>query len=91
MTDETIQSSPFEPRKGDIVLVYTDDGGFRTATFVRYNRAGKPVVIRTGRKREKAYSSVYPVNDGRRIRERGRQIVEGYNDLSQPPKKSRRK
>lgn len=88
---EPTSQSPFDPQKGDLVRVYQESGGFTTGVFVRYNRAGKPVVIPTGRKREKAYNKVYPVNDAKRVAERGRLVLDGYNDTSKPTKQRRRK
>ncbi len=88
---EPTSQSPFDPQTGDLVRVYQSSGGFTTGVFVRYNRAGKPVVIPTGRKREKVYDKLYPVNDSKRVTERGRVILDGYNDTSNPVKQRRRK
>lgn len=68
---------------GDLVRVYSRNGGFLVGNFVRIvtkgRDKGKYLVKTQGRARPKVYDMVYPVNDGIRTRERGRYEIEGYN------------
>lgn len=77
---------------GDLVRVYSRNGGFLVGNFVRIVTKGadkgKYLVKTSGRTKPRKYEMVYPVNDGIRVRERGRYEVEGYN---QPKVKKRRR
>ncbi len=78
----------FPVKNGDLVRVWERNGGFLTGYYegpVKKGRnKGMWYVRLVGYKGPKVYADVYPVNDGIRVRERGRYELEGYNAASQP-------
>lgn len=73
----------FPVKKGDVVRVWERNGGFHTGYYegpVKKGRhKGMYYVRLVGYKRPKPYADVFPVNDGKRVRERGRYELYGYN------------
>ena len=70
----------WEAQPGELVRVYKKHGGFVTATFTRLNKKGAPMVQYSNRKKEYKVDAVYPVNDGKRVKERGYVTMPGYNE-----------
>lgn len=79
----------FPVKPGDTVRWWTKTG-FTTGHFVRFNRKGNPVVVPAGKRKEKTVDRLYPVNDQRMVRERGRVTLSGYNDDA-PSRRTRRR
>ena len=73
----------FPCKQGDVVRVWERSGGFQTGYYegpVKKGRhKGMHYVRLVGYRRPKVYADLYPVNDGVRVRERGRYELYGYN------------
>lgn len=83
----------FPLSEGDLIRVYSRNGGFLVGNFVRIvtkgRDKGKYLIKTQHRATPKVYDMVYPVNDGIRTRERGRYEVEGYNSTKVTKRRGR--